>query len=528
MQISARQRADARPRAAATGGDGFGRLPGAGLLALLLVGCGGGGGGGGGSIPGVVEVVSEAPTLAPVAALEGVPGERRTVDFVVRFSQNLSISTILSYQTFGLRSGLGFANEGGSCADAGVDFLRAAGDIKIVAETRSVTIPVQLCGDAEFEPHEQLGLRFSWNGFSVSAVGTVVNDDAGGLNDSGTKSCANGSAHGVCPQVGFSLQDGDFGRDSQVLTQSGAGLKGFAFEKLDAAGVALAGASASWACVRDRVTGLVWDSGNAATGPAPSTWGAAVGHASALNTERRCGFADWRVPEPRELLSLVDSGRSSGVLVDTLLFPSQRPQAYWSRAAFAGDGAAAWVVDFGSGASSFLNQARADVSYRAVRGETDATRAASDVCLAAPVANDPYQDNSDGTVTDPATGLMWMQCSEGLSGAGCASGAALALNWQQALARAATVNASAVTLGRSYGDWRVPNRNELASLVKPLCVNPSINRRRFPNTQADNYWSSTPWAPDAGRAWYVNFVEGNLAPGLATELKPVRLVRAGQ
>lgn len=37
--------------------------------------------------------------------------------------------------------------------------------------------------------------------------------------------------------------------------------------------------------------------------------------------------------------------------------------------------------------------------------------------------------NADGTVTDNATGLIWDQCSWGLSGTSCATGSASTYTW---------------------------------------------------------------------------------------------------
>jgi len=50
---------------------------------------------------------------------------------------------------------------------------------------------------------------------------------------------------------------------------------------------------------------------------------------------------------------------------------------------------------------------------------TLSTQALVLLCLALPQA--ALTDNGDGTVTDTATGLMWAQCSQGQSGAACAT-----------------------------------------------------------------------------------------------------------
>jgi hypothetical protein len=54
-----------------------------------------------------------------------------------------------------------------------------------------------------------------------------------------------------------------------------------------------------------------------------------------------------------------------------------------------------------------------------------------DIMASAPDSR--FTDNSDGTVTDSATGLIWKQCSEGLSGVGCRSGMPTIFDWQRAL-----------------------------------------------------------------------------------------------
>src|SRR5450432_1853802 len=75
-----------------------------------------------------------------------------------------------------------------------------------------------------------------------------------------------------------------------------------------------------------------------------------------------------------------------------------------------------------------------------------------------------FADHGDGTVTHTKTGLMWKQCVEGLSGAGCAAGAATLMLWSNALNAANTANASNGGLGFAhYTDWRLPNQKELQS-----------------------------------------------------------------
>jgi len=133
-----------------------------------------------------------------------------------------------------------------------------------------------------------------------------------------------------------------------------------------------------------------------------------------------------------------------------------------------------------------------------------------------------FTDNGDGTVTDQATGLQWKRCSEGQdwSGGTC-TGNAAGYNWQQALQRADTASFA----GRD--DWRLPNVNELTSIVEEACYDPAIDLGVFPAIPSNRYWSSSPSANFAGNAWFVGFYYGDDGSAMGYGFQ-VRLVRGGQ
>jgi hypothetical protein len=68
-----------------------------------------------------------------------------------------------------------------------------------------------------------------------------------------------------------------------------------------------------------------------------------------------------------------------------------------------------------------------------------------------------YVDNGDGTITDLATGLMWMKQDSGHLGAGDAGDGGL--DWEQALAWSESLDYA------DYSDWRLPDVKELQSLL---------------------------------------------------------------
>jgi len=108
-----------------------------------------------------------------------------------------------------------------------------------------------------------------------------------------------------------------------------------------------------------------------------------------------------------------------------------------------------------------------------------------------------------GTVTDLTTNLMWQQCSDGLSGATCATGTAAIVTWDSAIAYC-----EGLSLG-GFTDWRLPNIKELKSIADMTTSNPAINTTYFPATVSSGYWSSTSYASYTTSAWGVGFGYGN-------------------
>ncbi len=135
-------------------------------------------------------------------------------------------------------------------------------------------------------------------------------------------------------------------------------------------------------------------------------------------------------------------------------------------------------------------------------------------------------DNGDGTITDSKTGLMWKKCLEGLSGNNCESGATGSFTWQSALQQPDIVNNSGGFAG--HKDWRLPNINELVSIIEEQCSAPAINLSRFPNTPSSGVRSGSPYTGYSDNAWYVNFAYGFSYFNPRDDGSAVRLVRGGQ
>ncbi len=161
----------------------------------------------------------------------------------------------------------------------------------------------------------------------------------------------------------------------------------------------------------------------------------------------------------------------------------------------------------------------------ALSGLPGAVNAADQTCKSEIPASTPtsrFSDHGDGTVTDTQTELMWAKCAEGLRDSACSTGSASTHNWKAALVLADSSELA------GYDDWRLPNLNELDSIVERQCYSPAINLSVFPNTPASLFWSASPNANNSNLAWVVNFSHGNSSSSYRSNDLQVRLVRSGQ
>ena len=200
---------------------------------------------------------------------------------------------------------------------------------------------------------------------------------AGALNDTGIDWCADGDSNDLeCPVAGYPDQDAQYGRDVTHDDDSD-GHAGFSFTKLDADGNHLPADATAWSCVRDNVTGRIWEVKTDDGGPRDKDWtyswynpddGTNGGYAgkrdggscgggidcdtnafvAAVNARGLCGANDWRMPSAEEMLSIVSNDRYDPA-IDAAWFLNTRSLGFWSRSPSAYSPTYAWSVYFHDG-----------------------------------------------------------------------------------------------------------------------------------------------------------------------------------
>ncbi|HIJ85087.1 MAG: Fibronectin, type III domain protein [Magnetococcales bacterium] len=158
-------------------------------------------------------------------------------------------------------------------------------------------------------------------------------------------------------------------------------------------------------------------------------------------------------------------------------------------------------------------------------GQTISYAAGDDGAIQAgvPWPSPRFTDNSNGTITDNLTGLIWLKNSNCFG----------AQNWTNALSSANTLANGSCGLadGSVAGNWRLPNRFELASLIDYERIFPALPAGHpFSSVQPnDFYWSSSTLASSTSNAWIAYLYRGLETKNFAkTNSYYVWPVRGGQ
>ena len=291
----------------------------------------------------------------------------------------------------------------------------------------------------------------------------------------GQDKCYNTSGEITCPLTG----DVFYGQDAQYTSKCRA--QSF---------------SASSDVVIDNNTGLTWEK-------SPSeetyTWDNRNTHCNDLNNSNYGGISNWRVPNPLELLSIVDNSRYNPATNSNFTgMPTGEDPYLWTNAEYKGN-TRYYAYYFNPRAGWSWSDGEKTESYKVlcVSGEEMKPARSSD-----------FTTSSDGNiVTDNRTGLMWQK------------------EYVTKSRKDETLKYCEDLTYAGYSDWRLPNKHELASLVN--YEKSASPYSYFPDMPSNYFWSSSTYADGAYSAWGVDFSDGNVqvSNGMNISSYKVRCVR---
>lgn len=267
----------------------------------------------------------------------------------------------------------------------------------------------------------------------------------------------------------------------------------------------------------DRLTGLSWTC-DANLAEYPMTWQEALDFVAGMNRERTLGFGDWRLPNRRELRSLMSHQTRQPALPEGHPFTNVFLGWYWTSTSAAINPAYAWYVHMegarmfygGKDQSYLVWPVRGGSRLLHATGQTRCFDADGREIACAGTGQDgefragmpwpvPRFVSRNEIVLDRLTGLYWMRRADLAGGP---------VNWTEALVAVAALNREA-----GPGKWRLPNVNELESLVDCDSHAPALSSAHPFEAVQSGYWSSTTSLFESDWAWALYLDKGAIGVG---------------
>jgi hypothetical protein len=274
------------------------------------------------------------------------------------------------------------------------------------------------------------------------------------------------------------------------------------------------------AVILDRLTGLFWMQ-DANIAEFPMMWQEALDYISGLNDKKLFGYADWRLPDRRELRSIISHQTKKPALPQGHPFTNVFLGWYWTSTTAAINSSYAWYVHM-EGARMFYGNKKQYYLLWPVRGEGNGILPATGQigCYdldghlipcsgtgqdgefrfgqAWPEKRFDVHDNN--FVIDRLTGLCWLRRAN-LTGK--------RVTWEEAFVSIMRRNSE--TTGIS--SWRLPNINELESLVDSSTHSPALPSGHPFREVQEAYWSSTTSMFEPDWAWALYLTKGAVGVG---------------
>ncbi len=273
------------------------------------------------------------------------------------------------------------------------------------------------------------------------------------------------------------------------------------------------------ALVHDLLTGLVWPK-RADLFEFPMTWDEALKAVKKLNEKNFLGYSDWRLPNRRELRSLVYYQAKNPVLPPDHPFEGVFHGWYWTSTTAAINPRYAWNVHFGGGRMFYSHKedermvwpvrgifkfpSTGQVSCYDSKGNKIScknTGQDGEIKSGISFSNPRFKDMGE-IVFDNLTGLFWTKKAD--LGPGL-------VTWDEAFEIIKELNRKKFG---GFSDWRLPNINELESLVDAEYHSPALPFNHPFEDVKEFYWSSTTSFYDPLWAWALYLHKGAVGIGL--------------
>lgn len=275
--------------------------------------------------------------------------------------------------------------------------------------------------------------------------------------------------------------------------------------------------------VIDNQTGLMWAK-NASFYDFPMSWWEALDAVKELNKSDLYGYQNWKIPNRKELFSLMSHNTINPSLPIGHPFTSVFTGYYWTSSTCARLPGQAWHIHLG-GARVFKGMKYSSYMVWPVRtvenhNKSKLFQTGQKSCFdEGGRVIDCHDTGQDGeiqaglkfttdrftkckqTIYDNDTGLTWLQDANVHKDM---------MDWKSALDSISMMNRA---MAYGHNDWRVPNILELDSLTDMGQHSPALSDEHSFNNVQEFYWSSTTSMYDMNYAWVLYMVDGAVGVG---------------
>jgi len=274
--------------------------------------------------------------------------------------------------------------------------------------------------------------------------------------------------------------------------------------------------------ILDTRTNLIW-ARNASLSDFPLTWKEALDFINTMNDSKLYGYNDWKLPNRKELYSLMSLDDINPSLPLGHPFDSVFNGYYWTATTCARLPDQAWYIHLG-GARVFKGMKYQSYMVWPVRenkeGDSKIMQTGQQKCYdekgdfidcsgtgqdgefqsGIQVPGHRFEAN-DRTITDTFTNRMWLKDANIYNEP---------LNWQSAINEIEAINQEKIF---GYNNWRLPGIRDLESLTDLGQHSPALSTNHPFDRIQEFYWSSTASAYDSDYAWALYTKDGVVGVG---------------